>query len=294
MRVFESASDLLGLSREWRRQGERIALVPTMGALHEGHLSLARIAREECSRVIATIFVNPAQFSAGEDLASYPRALGEDLALLHDAGADAVYAPSEANVYLPDHTSWVTVEGLTEGLCGASRPTHFRGVTTIVCKLFNIAEPDMAVFGQKDYQQAKVIERMARDLNFPVAIRIAPIVREADGLAMSSRNRFLSPEDRAAAAILYRTLTACRDLAESGASLEAVRALLDSSIRGEARAEADYAVIVHPETLGEIADISEGALIALALRFGSTRLIDNILLPPRTESAQGEGHSCLP
>ncbi|MDR2733353.1 MAG: pantoate--beta-alanine ligase [Spirochaetota bacterium] len=280
MRVIDAAAELRALSREWRREGRRVALVPTMGALHEGHLSLVRIAQTEGARVIVTIYVNPTQFSPSEDLAAYPRTLDRDCALLNDLGVDAVFAPKR-DMYLPDHTTWVTVDGLTTGLCGASRPTHFRGVTTIVAKLLHIAEPDIAVFGQKDYQQARVIERMMRDMDFPVVIRVGPIVREADGLAMSSRNRFLSPEDRAAARVLSRTLFACSDRARAGASLAELCAFLDASLADRARGELDYAVIAHPATLGEIRDLSEGALIALAMRFGSARLIDNILIEPQ-------------
>ena len=278
MRVIENAEEMRRLSREWRREGLRIGLVPTMGALHEAHLSLVRLAQKDCARVIVTIFVNPTQFSPAEDLASYPRTLDEDLRLLEGIGADAVFTPSDAGMYLPDHETWVTVNSLTAGLCGAGRPTHFRGVTTIVSKLFNTTEPDAAVFGQKDYQQAKVIERMTRDLNFPIEIRIGPVVREAGGLAMSSRNRYLQPEDRQAAGVLSKTLAACRERAESGAPLLEVRSLLDASLASEPRANVEYAVIAHPETLAEISDFREGAVIALAARFGSTRLIDNVLV----------------
>jgi pantoate--beta-alanine ligase len=260
--------------------GECIGLVPTMGALHEAHLSLVRLAQGDCARVLVTIFVNPAQFSPSEDLANYPRTLDEDLRLLEDLGVDAVFTPSAADMYLPDHESWVTVDNLTAGLCGAARPTHFRGVTTIVSKLFNMTEPDVAVFGQKDYQQAKVIQRMVRDLHYPIEIRIGPVVREADGLAMSSRNRNLTPEDRLAAGILSRTLFAVKALAESGAPYAAVRALLDSSLKSEPRAQVIYAVIAHPETLAEISDFTEGAVVALAAHFGAVRLIDNVLIAP--------------
>jgi len=282
MRLLDTAAGMRDLSRQWRREGRAVALVPTMGALHEGHLSLARLAQSEADRVIVTIYVNPTQFAPGEDLAAYPRTLDQDCALLEDLHVDAVFAPA-MDMYLPDHETWVAVDGLTQGLCGLSRPAHFRGVTTVVAKLFHITEPDIAVFGQKDYQQAKVIQRMARDLDFPINIRVGPIVREADGLAMSSRNRFLSPEDRAGALVLSRSLFACRERAEAGASLAELRALLDASLAARARGKLDYAVIAHPETLREASDLAAGAVIALAMRFDSARLIDNILIGPRND-----------
>ncbi len=271
--------------RAWRdaarRAGETVGFVPTMGALHEGHLSLAREARRAAARAIVSIFVNPLQFGPGEDFERYPRNLDADLALLEGVAVDAVYAPSVADLYPAGFSTYVAQEGATEALCGASRPGHFRGVTTVVAKLFHLVEPDVAIFGQKDAQQAAIIRRMARDLSMRVEVRIAPTVREKDGLALSSRNRYLSPEERAEATVLFRALREAAGLyaqgeRRAGAIVEAASEV----VRRAERAEIDYVSVVHPGTIRPIGTtIKDRALVALAVKFGRTRLIDNALLP---------------
>lgn len=280
MLVTGNKDEIRALAQSWRTSGERVGLVPTMGALHEGHLSLVRLSKAACTRTVVTIFVNPTQFGPGEDLSKYPRTLENDCAMLEAEGVDAVFAPPDGSMYLQGHASWVLVERLTAGLCGASRPTHFRGVTTIVSKLFNIIQPHEAFFGQKDYQQAAVIRRMTLDLDMPVSITVGPIVREADGLAMSSRNRFLSGEQRQAAGILYRALSEVYTLAEEGSPLGDCLEHLRTTILSQPLAELDYAAIVDADSLEPVEDLSRPAVAALAVRFGTTRLIDNMLLPP--------------
>jgi len=280
MLVIHDKSAIRKLVASWQAQGQRVGLVPTMGALHAGHISLVRQSRESCDRTVVTIFVNPTQFGPSEDLALYPRALQADCAMLEDEGVDAVFAPPEGSMYAADHSTWVTVDGLTSGLCGASRPTHFRGVTTIVSKLFHIIPADEAFFGQKDYQQATVIRRMVRDLDLDPRVTVCPIVREPDGLAMSSRNRFLTAEQRQAALVLSRALWDVSQMVGEGATPDDCRKFLEHAIGSEPLAELDYAAIVDADTLGEIRDFSRPAVAALAVRFGATRLIDNILLPP--------------
>jgi pantoate--beta-alanine ligase len=262
---------------EARGRGLRVGMVPTMGALHEGHLSLVRAARAETDLVVVSIFVNPTQFGPSEDLAKYPRDLEGDRRLCEQAGAHLIFNPSEAEMYAGDHSTWVEVEGLTAGLCGRSRPGHFRGVCTVVAKLFAICEPHRAYFGEKDAQQLAVIKRMARDLNLRVEIVPCPIVREPDGLAMSSRNVRLTPEQRAQAPVLFRALAAARDLVAEG---ERKVAALDGAIRSvlaeAALGEIDYVEIVDAHRLSPVADIAGRCLIALAVRFGDIRLIDNV------------------
>jgi len=267
-------------SRAARLAGKRIALVPTMGALHEGHLSLVRAARAGSDVVAASIFVNPTQFGPNEDLAKYPRSFERDCQLLEQEGVDFVFAPSVEEMYPSGvAATWVIVEGLSEKLDGKSRPGHFRGVTTVVSKLFHIVEPDRAFFGQKDAAQVANIRRMVRDLNLPVEIVVCPIVRETDGLAMSSRNAYLNPEDRKRALVLHRSLEFVRRLVEAG---ERDAAKLASAGREEITRESgvrlDYFEIVNPDTLEPVADISGGALAAVAAYVGTTRLIDNLLI----------------
>ena len=262
----------------WAETGLRWGLVPTMGYLHEGHMSLVERARAENERVAATIFVNPTQFSPTEDLATYPRNLEGDLAWLKEAGVDLVFTPSEAVMYPPNYQTYVTVEGVARPLEGASRPTHFRGVATVVAKLFNILQPSRAYFGQKDAQQTVVIRRMVADLNFNLQIVICPTVREADGLAMSSRNAYLSPPERAAAPVLYRALTTARDALSAGErNGDSLRGLIRSVVESESLARLDYVSVADPLTLEELSQVSDGALFSLAVFFGKTRLIDNIL-----------------
>jgi pantoate--beta-alanine ligase len=270
-----------------REAGVRIALVPTMGFLHEGHLSLMREARRRADEgrgkrglALASIFVNPTQFGPSEDLSRYPRDLEGDLAKCAAAGVDRVFAPSDpAQVFPPSHETWVTVEGVSRGLCGASRPGHFRGVATVVAKLFNLTLPHVALFGEKDFQQLAVIRAMARDLSFGVEVAGMPIVREPDGLALSSRNAYLSAGERGAALSLSRALFEARDAAAAG-EREAERLCAGARERiGAAGARVDYVEIVHPETLAPVARAASGSVMLVAALVGRTRLIDNVRLP---------------
>lgn len=257
----------------------RLGFVPTMGYLHEGHLSLVRRAREECDRVAASIYVNPAQFGPSEDLSKYPRDLKRDLSLLEAAGVDLVWTPEDETMYPPGYAAWVEVEGLTEPLEGAARPGHFRGVTTVVAKLFNAVQPQAAYFGQKDAQQAAVIRKMTRDLNFPVEIVICPTVREADGLALSSRNSYLSPEERAAATILFRALTDARSAYERGErNAEALRQIMAETLASEPRARTQYVSCADYDTLEELQTVTGKTLLSMAVFMGKTRLIDNFVI----------------
>jgi pantoate--beta-alanine ligase len=267
-----------------------LGLVPTMGALHAGHLSLVAAAREQCDIVAASIFVNPTQFGPNEDFAQYPRTFDSDRAQLEAAGVDILFAPSAETMYPAANATFVDPGPIATRLDGASRPGHFRGVATIVTRLLNIARPDRAYFGQKDAAQLAVLRHIARDLNLPVEIVVCPIVREPDGLAMSSRNRYLSPAERARALVLSRALAAAETLARSGETrAEALRtAMLDAFAGSDPSPEArdvptriDYAAVVDPNTLLPLTDTSDGALVAVAALIGNTRLIDNLLLPPR-------------
>jgi len=254
-------------------------LVPTMGALHEGHLSLVRRARAECDSVGVSIFVNPAQFGSGEDLDRYPRDLDRDLMALQALGVDLVWAPSPQIVYPRAFQTWVTVEEVTRGLEGERRPGHFRGVATVVAKLFNVFTPDRAYFGQKDAQQVTVIRRMAQDLDFPVEIVVCPTVRAPDGIALSSRNRHLSPRERKAATVLFRALSAARTGYEGGQrNAGALRAAMKAILDTEPLAHAEYISASDPETLSEVDRVDDGVLLSLAVRIGGTRLIDNFLI----------------
>jgi pantoate--beta-alanine ligase len=250
-----------------------------MGYLHEGHISLARRARQECDRVVASIFVNPTQFGANEDLSKYPRDLKRDLTLLEAAGVDLVWTPDNEVMYPPNFATWVEVEGLTKPLEGAARPGHFRGVTTIVAKLFNAVQPQKAYFGQKDAQQAAVIRQMTRDLDFPIEIVVCPIIREADGLAMSSRNTYLSAEERQAATILFRALTAAKSAYESGVrKAETLRNIMASVLATEPRAQVQYVSVADYDTLDELHTVTGKTLLSMAVFMGKTRLIDNFVL----------------
>lgn len=257
-------------------------LVPTMGFLHAGHVSLVERARQENDFVGVSIFVNPTQFGPTEDLAAYPRDLARDLALLEAAGADLVWTPPVEEVYPAGFQTYVTVEEVTRVLEGAARPTHFRGVTTVVAKLFNVFQPDRAYFGQKDAQQAVVIQQMARDLAFPLEIVVCPIVREPDGLALSSRNVYLTPEQRAAAPVLNRALRTARDAWQAGEHEgERLRQIMRAVLADEPLAHPDYVSAADPVTLQELGDASGGALLSMAVRVGKARLIDNVLLGSR-------------
>jgi len=266
-------------ARRWAEPGLSWGLVPTMGTLHEGHLSLVRRARAENDRVGASIFVNPIQFDRRADLEAYPRQLERDCALLEAEGVDLVWAPDEATVYPPGFQTYVTVEEVTKVLEGAARPGHFRGVTTVVAKLFNVFQPTRAYFGQKDAQQAAVIRQMARDLAFNLEIVVCPIVREPDGLAMSSRNLLLKPEERPAALVLKRALDAARAAWESGErDGERLRAIMRAIIAAEPLARLDYVSAADPVTLAEIDGEASAALLSMAVFVGQVRLIDNTLL----------------
>ena len=281
MLIVTCIADLKQKIREARAAGLSIGVVPTMGCLHEGHLTLMRQARKEQGFVIATLFVNPLQFGPQEDYAVYPRDLNRDSALAATTGIDVLFAPSVDEMYPAGDgkiLSFVDVEQITSTLCGAPRPGHFRGVATVVTKLFNITEADVAYFGQKDAQQVAVIRQMVEDLNFNVKIVSVPIVREPDGLALSSRNRYLNPEERQGALVLSRSLERARELLSSGERDSTV--ILESMcnmIAQEPLAAIDYVSIVNTLTLEPLKKVSGAALIALAVRFGKTRLIDNLL-----------------
>lgn len=267
-----------------------VGLVPTMGYLHEGHLSLVRFARAECAGVVASIFVNPSQFGPNEDLGSYPRDLPRDLALLEREGVDLVWTPTPEIMYPPGYQTWITVEQVAQPLEGERRPGHFRGVATVVAKLFNAVQPDRAYFGQKDAQQAAVIRRMVRDLNFPLEVVVRPTVREPDGLAMSSRNTYLNPAERRAATVLYRALSAAREAYRAGErDPHALRRIMTEVITAEELARLQYVSCADPQTLAELEDPLRGpALLSMAVYIGKTRLIDNMILDERDEDAAGD------
>ncbi|NOZ30156.1 MAG: pantoate--beta-alanine ligase [Chloroflexi bacterium] len=280
MEVVERVSEVRRIRRE--RAGSW-GLVPTMGYLHEGHLSLVRRAREENDHVGVSIFVNPTQFGPGEDLDAYPRDLERDLELLRALDVDLVWVPTVEEMYPPGFQTYVIVEEVSKPLEGAARPGHFRGVATVVAKLFNVFQPDRAYFGQKDAQQVVVIRRMVEDLNFPVEIVVCPIVRDPDGLALSSRNVYLTPEQRAAAPVLYRALCAARDAWMAGErDGERLRQIMRAVLDSEPLAQVEYVSAADPETLAELGDAGQGVLLSLAVRIGRARLIDNILLRPES------------
>jgi pantoate--beta-alanine ligase len=279
MKICATIPEARTACREARANRKRLGLVPTMGALHEGHLSLVRAAKAQCDVVAVSIFVNPTQFGPTEDLAKYPRQFERDCALLEKEGVDILFAPTVEEIYPRGSVTWVVVEGLSDKLDGQSRPGHFRGVTTVVAKLFNIIEPDAAFFGQKDAAQLAVIRRMVRDLTFPVEIVACPIVREADGLAMSSRNAYLNGEERSRAIVLHRSLEEAekRFLAgerNSNSLISAARELISS----EPNVRLDYLEMVDPESLEPVEIISGTVLLAVAAYVGTTRLLDNAVL----------------
>lgn len=276
MKTISSLSDLR--VERLSLQGT-VGLVPTMGYLHEGHLSLIRQAKAECEHVIVSIFVNPTQFGPSEDLSKYPRDLERDLGLIRPLGVKLVWTPSAGEMYPPGYQTWVEVEALTHPLEGAVRPGHFKGVTTVVAKLFNATQPHKAYFGQKDAQQHTVIRQMVRDLNFPLEVIVCPIVREADGLAMSSRNKYLNEADRQAATVLFRALNAAQELYKGGErSGEALRGKMKEVIEAEPQARMQYVSCADFDTLEELDTINGKALLSMAVLFGKTRLIDNFIL----------------
>jgi len=285
MLILTSAAEVTAISKEARHAGKSIGFVPTMGALHQGHLSLVRTARAQADVVIASVFVNPTQFGPTEDFSKYPRDPEKDSAMLAAEKCDHLFLPSVEEMYPPGGTTWINVEGLSEKLDGRSRPGHFRGVTTVVAKLFNIVQPDFAFFGQKDAAQVAIVNRMVRDLNFDARIVVCPIVRESDGLAMSSRNAYLNPEQRKQALVLYRALMRVQTLADRGESSSARLKVAGEQVMAEESAvKPDYFEIVNRDTLDPVSDISGGAIVAVAAYVGSTRLIDNILLTGKGEA----------
>lgn len=279
MKFIKRIRDMQAWADEARACGERIGFVPTMGYLHEGHLSLVRLAKGSSDRTVVSIFVNPIQFGPQEDYERYPRDLERDMGLLRDLGVDVVFAPSVEEMYPEGFCTYVNVEGLTEGLCGAYRPGHFRGVTTVVTKLFLAVKPHLAVFGRKDAQQAFVIKRMVRDLNMDVEIVVGPTVREGDGLAMSSRNTYLSPEERKQATVLYRALLRAKELIEGGErDTKVIVGEMEGIVREAPSARVEYIEIVDTEKLKPVSRIDGEVLVALAVWIGSTRLIDNMIV----------------
>jgi pantoate--beta-alanine ligase len=279
MLIFKTVAEAQSACAQLRGEGRILGLVPTMGALHEGHLSLARAAKAECDIVAASIFVNPTQFGPNEDFSKYPRTFEQDCALLEGEGVDMIFAPTVDEMYPSGASTFVVVEGVSDRLDGASRPGHFRGVTTVVSKLFHIICPHKAFFGQKDAAQVAVLRKMVRDLNFPLRLVVCPIVREDDGLAMSSRNRYLSERERQQALVLRRALEQVEKRASEGEMSS--RTLMETArnvFASEPDVRIDYIAVVDPETLEDVPNVRDGALVAVAAFVGTTRLIDNILL----------------
>jgi pantoate--beta-alanine ligase len=281
MEVFTTKSGVRESVRNWRAEGQSVALVPTMGYLHAGHMALVERAKARADRVVTSIFVNPLQFGPGEDLATYPRDADRDLAMLREAGVDGVFLPSVDEVYPPGAQTIVETTELARVLIGKLRPGHFRGVATVVTKLFNIVQPDVACFGEKDYQQLCIVRQMVRDLDMPLVIEGVPTVREADGLALSSRNVRLTAEDRAASVILSQSLFAAEEMAKTGITASRLRAWVAANIQAEPRADLQSADIRDAETLATIAGpLVRPAVILLAVRFGKVLLIDQRVVTP--------------
>jgi pantoate--beta-alanine ligase len=302
MRIISNAAAMQKRAQQWKRQGVRVGFVPTMGYLHAGHLSLVREARKRVGKngkVVVSIYVNPTQFTPTEDLAQYPRDLKHDLKLCREVGVDVVFTPSDAEMYpvlecgdtspllkrrhvtaLQNFSTYIIEGKLSQGMEGVARPTHFRGVTTVVAKLFNIVSPDVAVFGQKDFQQAAIIKRMVTDLNFPVKIVIAPTLREADGLAMSSRNKYLTGDLRRQAVVLWRSVQKAQTAVKKMGAVSAakLKADLKKLVESEPAARLDYVEFFEPDTLLPVAKVTRGTQMALAVFIGKTRLIDNVQL----------------
>ncbi len=290
MRTFQQISALRAYLRGIREEKRTVGFVPTMGALHAGHLSLMQRAKADCDIAVASIFVNPTQFAPTEDLSSYPRDVQHDLQMAANIGVEALFLPEAEEIYPQGFQTWIEVSEITTLLEGERRPTHFRGVATVVAKLLGIVQPNTAYFGQKDYQQFLVIERMVRDLNLPVTVQMIPTVRESDGLAMSSRNAYLTSEERASATVLYRALSLASERVQEGEQNPAqIYSAITQLVQNEPYATLDYAVFADPDTLQPVNTLAERVtLFALAVRIGKTRLIDNVLLvpegitPPRT------------
>ncbi len=280
MRIIRKISTMQRVADKLREEGKSIGFVPTMGALHEGHLSLMQRAKRENDVLVISIFVNPSQFGPEEDYRRYPRPFEKDRSLAQKEGVDIIFCPSVSEMYERGYSTYVEVEGLSNRLCGLFRPGHFKGVASVVCKLFNIVKPRVAYFGQKDYQQLKIIRRMVEDLNMGVEIRECPIVREPDGLAMSSRNYYLSSQERKEALSLNKALKCARSMVKAGSSIPDVISQLQRIIRGESHAKVDYIKIVDPENLEDVEKVKPGGkvLVALAVWIGKARLIDNMLV----------------
>lgn len=284
MKVSTTITEVRSQVKEWKQQGLSVGLVPTMGYLHEGHQSLIARAAEENDRVVVSIFVNPIQFGPSEDLESYPRDFERDCALCEQTGADLIFHPETSEMYAEDFCTYVDMDRLTKGLCGASRPVHFRGVCTVVSKLFHIVTPDRAYFGQKDAQQLAVIKRMVRDLSMDIKIVGCPIIREPDGLAKSSRNTYLSPQERRAAVVLSRALAEGRKaLANGERSAQAITGIIRGVLDSEPLAQPEYVELVDWETLESVETVDRPVLAALAVRIGTTRLIDNFVFEEESE-----------
>lgn len=278
MKIVKTVEEVRAEVKGWRAEGLSVGLVPTMGFLHEGHKSLIDRAVKENDRVVVSDFVNPTQFGPGEDLESYPRDLSRDAALCEEAGAALIFNPEPSEMYAEDACTYVNMDGLTKELCGKSRPVHFRGVCTVVSKLFNIVTPDRAYFGQKDAQQLSIIRRMVRDLNFNIEVVGCPIVREADGLAKSSRNTYLNAEERQAALVLSRAVKLGQEMAERGEkSAEAVTAAMTELIEKEPLARIDYVTAVDAVSIEPVTEMKPPVLVAMAVFIGKTRLIDNFI-----------------
>lgn len=285
MKTLSKIPQIREAAKAEREMGKSIGFVPTMGYFHQGHLSLMKAARRECDTVVISIFVNPPQFGPTEDFASYPRDVERDKKMAEAVGVDYAFIPSVEEIYPDGYSTYVDIEGsLTKGLCAADRPGHFRGCATVVAKLFNIVQPDKAYFGQKDVQQAIIMKRMVDDLNIPVEIVVCPIVREKDGLAMSSRNVYLSPEERKAAPVLYKALRKAEEMVGAGErKAPAIRKTMEDIIRSEPLANIEYIAICDTTNLEEVGEIKDETLIALAAKFGKARLIDNTIIRLKTE-----------
>jgi len=282
MKIVNKVRQMQVLSDKFKKEGKKIAFVPTMGYFHKGHLSLMERGRELANILVISIFVNPIQFGPGEDFREYPRDLERDLSLAEGVGVDVVFIPEAEEMYPPDYQTYLEVTGLTQHLCGLFRPSHFRGVTTVVAKLFNIVKPDIALFGLKDYQQYIVIKRMVRDLNYDIEVVGCPIIREKDGLAMSSRNIYLTPEQRKSALCLYQGIKLAERLVREGQrdAKIIIKEVIDY-IESKPYTQIDYVKICHPETLDDLEYLNDKALLALAVRVGKARLIDNTILEVR-------------
>lgn len=278
MKIVGTVKEVREQVKEWKKQGLSVGLVPTMGYLHEGHQSLMEAARKDNDKVVVSIFVNPMQFGPTEDLAQYPRDLDHDAALCEKVGVDLIFHPEPEEMYADDFCSFVDMTGLTEGLCGKTRPIHFRGVCTVVNKLFNIVTPDRAYFGQKDGQQLAVIRRMVRDLNMDIQVVGCPIIREEDGLAKSSRNTYLSPEERKAALILSKTVKLGKELAKTNKNAAEVVAQMKKNIETEPLAKIDYVEAVDAVSMEPVGTLDGECMLAMAVYIGKTRLIDNTLI----------------